>query len=150
MHSITVKKNYYKKSINLARQKDDEKIITSSLNKQKGAWNIINEAKINSKTNHSSLDSDTFFEYCSDTISNFIKKIVNLQVDFKRHERFLKKISKSSRSFFIAPATSAEIQRIICNLSNLKPKDVHNLSSDLLKLVVGIVKEYNTSIQYLQ
>jgi len=123
--------NYYKETIRTFKLSYNDGIIASSSNKMKSAWKIIN-TKRNTKRRESGIGAQE--------LNNFFLSVVdNILHNMDGTNNNLHVPCRNSNSFFLEPVTTLEVKTIILGLKSSDSRDVYDLSSHLLQLIVDNV-----------
>lgn len=144
----------YRHIIKLTQKAQNNHHISTSQNKSKAAWQVINKSKHslpqepilsiknNNRTFSDPLDiANEFNQYYIEVIENNIKTKNN-----KPNNTFHLKDNPSSQSLFMLPVTCDDIIKIISSLKNTSTVGYDNISTKVIKEVKYIIAPLLTHI----
>lgn len=133
LNILKIKKYEYEQLLIKLKRDEASNEISSSNNKQKTIWKIINKSrgKKHSNENQCSVSPNVFNSYFTE-VAETILDTIPLPTNNYQHYLHNFKINNSNSLFFY-PATEDEVSRIIRSLKNSKSTDIYNHSVSIFK-----------------
>lgn len=131
-------KKEYRLHLNNTKKNAYDNYISSSSNKSKSSWQIINyERNKNPKNNLATdLTCNKFNDFFTDIAENIIKSLPDINLD---NLNYYKNFPAPISSFFLHPVTTSEVFNAINNLKHSNSIDVHELNSRILRETSDII-----------